>query len=117
MQCLAEISFSKVPKTFKARKAIRKTLLSFSYVVKGETTKITTKFGTARRLRCEDTSRIVNRSFGTFEKQDPRARFAKVPKLYGPFSGVTIPFLTQEWRAFNSSNLTVIFLFVTLKTC
>ena len=44
-------------------------------------------------------------------------RFSKVPKLYGPFSGVTIPFVTQERRAFNSSNFTVNFLFVTLKTC
>ena len=44
-------------------------------------------------------------------------RFSKVPKLYGPFSGVTIPFVSQEQRKFNSSNLTVIFLFVTLKTC
>ena len=44
-------------------------------------------------------------------------RFSKVPKLYGPFSGVTIPFVSQERRGFNSSNFTVIFLFVTLKTC
>ena len=25
-----------------------------------------------------------------------RARFSKVPKLYGPLSGVTIPFVSQE---------------------
>ena len=47
----------------------------------------------------------------------PGGRFSKVPKLYGPFSGVTIPFVSQERRGFNSSNFTVIFLFVTLKTC
>ena len=47
----------------------------------------------------------------------PGARFSKVPKLYGPFSGATIPFVTQERRAFNSSNFTVNFLFVTLKAC
>ena len=46
----------------------------------------------------------------------PGGRFSKVPKLYRPFSGVIIPFVTQEWRAFNSSTFTVIFLFVTLKT-
>ena len=45
------------------------------------------------------------------------ARFSKVPKLYGPFSGVTIPFVTQERRTFNSSNFTVNFLLVTLKAC
>ena len=49
----------------------------------------------------------------------PGARFSKVPKLYGPFSGATISFVTQERRAFyfNSSNFTVNFLFVTLKAC
>ena len=49
----------------------------------------------------------------------PGARFSKVPKLYGPFSGVTIPFVTQERRGRKSSNFTVIFVFVTLpvKTC
>ena len=45
------------------------------------------------------------------------ARFSKVPKLNGPFSGVTIPFVSQEWRGFNSSNFIVIFLLVALKTC
>ena len=46
----------------------------------------------------------------------PGARFSKLPKIYGPFSGVTISFVSQERRGFKSSNLTVIFLFVTLKT-
>ena len=45
------------------------------------------------------------------------ACFSKVPKLYGPFSGVTIPFVSQARRGFKSSNFTVTFLFVTLKTC
>ena len=47
----------------------------------------------------------------------PGARFSKVPKLDGSFSRVTIFFVSQERRGFNSSNFTVIFLFVTLKTC
>ena len=34
------------------------------------------------------------------EYTSPGARFSKVPKLYGPFSGVTIPFLSQERRGF-----------------
>ena len=45
----------------------------------------------------------------------PRARFSKVTKLYGPFSGVTIPFVSQERREFNTSNFTVIFSFCYLK--
>ena len=40
------------------------------------------------------------------------ARFSKVPKLYGPFSGVTIPFVSQERRVFKSSDFTVIFFFI-----
>ena len=43
-------------------------------------------------------------------------RIWKVPKLYGPFLGVTIPFVIRERRAFDSSNFKVIFLFVALKT-
>ena len=39
------------------------------------------------------------------------ARFSKVPKLYGLFLGVTIPFVSQERREFKSSNFTVISLF------
>ena len=47
----------------------------------------------------------------------PGGRFSKVPKLYGPLLGVTIPFVIRERRAFDSSNFRVIFLFVALKTC
>ena len=46
-----------------------------------------------------------------------RAPFLKSPETLRAISGVTIPFVTQERRAFNSSNFAVIFLFVTLKTC
>ena len=47
--------------------------------------KITAKFRASRRLRFEDTKRIVSpeirpKSFGTFEKQAPGVRFSKDPK-------------------------------------
>ena len=50
--------------------------LVFSYVVKGIKIKITAKFGASRRLRFEDTKRIMSpemrpKSFGTFEKRPP----------------------------------------------
>ena len=50
--------------------------LVFSYVVKGIRIKITAKFRALRRLRFEDTKRIMSpeirpKSFGTFEKQAP----------------------------------------------
>ena len=72
--------FSKVPKTFRVRKAIRKTptclfcKAGLSYVVKGIKIQITAKFRASRRLSFEDTKRIMSpeirpKSFGTFEKQ------------------------------------------------
>ena len=50
--------------------------LVFSYVLKGIKTKINAKFRGSRRLRFEDTKRIMSPeirpiSFGTFEKQAP----------------------------------------------
>ena len=50
--------------------------LVFSYVVKGIKIKITAKFRASRRLRFEDTKRIMSpemrpKSLGTFEKQAP----------------------------------------------
>ena len=53
--------------------------LVFSYVVMGIKIKITAKFRAFRRLRFEDTKRIMSpemhpKSFGTFEKQAPGPR-------------------------------------------
>ena len=74
--------FSKVPKTFRARKVIPKTPTSlfckagfFSICCKGNK-KITSKFRASRRLRFEDTKRIMSpeirpKSFGIFEKRAP----------------------------------------------
>ena len=47
----------------------------------------------------------------------PVACFSKVPKLFGPVSGATIPFVSQERTGFKSSNFTDVFLLVSLKTC
>ena len=85
--------FSKVPRTFQALKAIRKlrhaysVKLVFSYVVKGIKIKITARFRASRRLRFEDTKRIMSpemrpKSFGTFEKQAPGPVSRKSRKLF-----------------------------------
>ena len=63
--------------------------LVFSYGVKGIKIKITVKFRASRRLRFEDTKRIMSpeirpKSFGSFEKQAPGARFSKAPKTSWP---------------------------------
>ena len=47
--------------------------------------------------------------------QGPVSR--KSRNFYGPFSGVTIPFVAQDWRGFKSSNFTYMFLLVSVKTC
>ena len=43
--------------------------------------------------------------------------FLESPETLRAFSGVTIPFVTQEQRAFNTSNFTANFPFGTLKAC
>ena len=56
--------------------------LVFSYVVKGIKIKITAKFRASRRVRFEDTKRIMApeirpKSFGTFEKRAPDPIFMR----------------------------------------
>ena len=62
--------------------------LVFSYVIKRTQVKIAAKFRASRRLRFEDTMRTISpemrpKSFGTFEKWVPGARFSKIPRLFG----------------------------------
>ena len=54
--------------------------LVFSYVVKGIKIKITAKFRASRRLRFQDTKRVMSpeirpKSFGTVEKQAPEPMY------------------------------------------
>ena len=78
----AGVRFSKVPKTFRARKAIRKTptclfcKAGLFICCKGNKNKNNCKFRASRRLSFENTNRIMSpemrpKSFGTFEKQAP----------------------------------------------
>ena len=82
--------FSKVPKTFRARRAIRKTSIClfckadlFICCNGNKNQNKTAKF----RLRFEDTKRIMSpemrpKSFGTFEKQAPGQKFLRdAPRL------------------------------------
>ena len=74
--------FSKVPKTFRAQNAIRKTptrlfcKAGLFVCCKGVEIEITAKFRASRRLRVEDTKRMMSpemrpKNFGTFEKRAP----------------------------------------------
>ena len=106
----------------KVRPAYFSVKLVFSCVVKGIKIKITAKFRASRRLSFEDTKRIMSpemrpRSFRTFEKQAPGARFSKVPKLFGSISGATIPFISSQRRGSKPSNFAILLVFLTLKTC
>ena len=74
--------------------------LVFLYVVRAIKIKITAKLRDSRRLPFEDAKRIISpemvlKSFGTFEKQAPGAFFSKIPKLFGPISGSTIPLISS----------------------
>ena len=70
--------------------------LVFSYVVKGIKTKITAKFRASRRLRFEDTKRIMSseirpKSFGTFEKQAPGNKALERSKEQGNPQNIVKP--------------------------
>ena len=47
----------------------------------------------------------------------PSACFTKVPKLFGPISGATIPFISSQRRDSKSSNFAILLVFLELKTC
>ena len=70
---------------------------------------------TEANFRAHDNFVAWQRIKGQLKNQSPVVRSLKVPKLYRPFSGVTIPFASQEQRGFKSSNFTVLFVFVALK--
>ena len=77
--------FGPVKPFVKLRPAYSVKLVS-SYVVKGIEIKITTKFRASRRLRFEDTKRIMSpemrpKRFGTFEKKTPQARIFRASLL------------------------------------
>ena len=87
--------------------------LVFSYVVKGIKIKITAKFLASRRLRVEDTKKMMlpeirPKCFGTFEKRAPGALFSKVPKLFGRISDDIILFVSSKRRRLEARNLAVI---------
>ena len=83
--------FSKVPKTFRAWRALGKTPTRLFWKAglfkccKGNKIKVTTKILASRRLRWEDTKRIMMfpeirpNSLGTFEKRAPDSRPFPVP--------------------------------------
>jgi len=96
------VCFSKVPKRFGPEKPVVKlrpaysVKLVFSYVVKGIKIKITAKFRASRRLRFEDTKRIVTRNtpekFRDFRETGPS--FSTYTDLYATIFG-TPRFLQQ----------------------
>ena len=47
----------------------------------------------------------------------PGACFSKVPKLFGPISGATIPFISSQHRGSRPSNFAIVLVFLMLKTC
>ena len=59
---------------------------------------------------------LVPKSFGTFEKRAPVARFSKVPKLFGRISGDLILFVSSKWRRLEARNFAVILIVIPFTT-
>ena len=81
--------FSKVPRTFRTRKAIRKTTIclfckaGLLICCKGNKIKITAKFHASRLLRFEDTKRIMSpEKFRDFRETGPRGPFLERPETF-----------------------------------
>ena len=47
----------------------------------------------------------------------PGACFSNVPRLFGPISSVTIPFISSQRRGSKPSNFAILLVFLILKTC
>ena len=82
--------------------------LIFSHVVKGIKIKIKAKFRALRRLRFEDTKRIMSpeirpESFGTFEKRAPGPTDVKC-KLYKAFLVPYFRFCSAVWHFCRARN-------------
>ena len=80
--------------------------LVFSYVVKGIKIKVTAKFRASRRLRFEDTKRIMlpeirPKRFGTFEKQVPW------PANYPQVANDLNERKNREWSGLNDKSMDV----------
>ena len=48
---------------------------------------------------------------------NPGACFSKVPKLFGPISGTTIPLISSQRRGSKPSNFAILLVFLTFKPC
>ena len=47
----------------------------------------------------------------------PGACFSKVPKLFGPILGTTIPFISSQRRSSKPSNFAILLIFLILRAC
>ena len=109
-----EKPFVKVPTAFFGKPI-------FERVFKVTKRKVTVKFDNLNPLRSWDTKGIVTPENG-LSRNGPEGPFLKSPgtlrAIFGCHNSLCKSRTESIWtRAFNSSNFTVIFLFVTLKTC
>ena len=59
---------------------------------------------------------IDPKSYGTFEKQAPGARFSKVPNLFGRIPGDIILFVSSKRRRLEARNFAVILILIPFTT-
>ena len=67
------------------------------------------------------TSKSCGQNMGGGNQDDslaePGACFSKVPKLFGPILGTTIPFMSSQRRGSKPSNFAILLIFLILKAC
>ena len=68
----------------------------------------------SKRLTSDVTLFITSLAYQSAHK--PEACFSKVPKLFGPISGGTIPFISSQRRGSKPSNIAILLVFLSLKT-
>ena len=64
---------------------------------------------------CRTKRKLLERFHSTKGLQLPGACLSKVPKLFGPISGATIPFISSQRRGSKPSNFAIFLVFLTLK--
>ena len=121
--------FSKVPKAFRARKAIHKTPTrlfceaGLFICCKGNKNLNNCKVScleTPLFWRYKEnyvTRKTPEKVSGLLRNGRQAPTFSKVPKLFRHITGATIPFISSQRRGFKPSKFAILLVFLTLKTC
>ena len=68
-------------------------------------------------MKVNDHHSFFSASSSKYSLNGPGACFSKVPKLFGPILGTTIPFISSQRRSSKPSNFAILLIFLILKAC